>query len=501
MGISLRPIDHDEVFHYRTSREPIIVNDLPDTTTEEKKYVDNLIFTRYDLIHSDLLSNIPSCACGNTLGVDKLGNGHDIRAVVCPDCHTEVTAPYQGDLEPLIWMRSPKGVKALIKPRVLTMLSEHFQKNSFDVIRWICDRTYKAPVKEPPVMEAIRAAGLPRGYNHFVDNFDAIMAFLFNLKFYPKKELAPLREFITRYRHVIFSQYLPLPNRSLLVLEETNHAAYTDCTAPIAIDAIRMMVGIDSPAAVYSDIVRENRTIRMLFQTAGYYDITLREFLASKSGVFRKNVFGTRCHFAFRAVISSNTCPHDYSEVHIPWSVGVVVFELHLKNFLMREGMTPWEAETYLNAHVNQYSEKLDRYFNRIIEESPWPGVPVTVQRNPSLHRASIQLLFITRVTRDVAQPTVVFSILDVTGPNADYDGDMMNLVLPIDHVLTRELYPLMPHQSAFSMNEPRALSKNLSMPKTVVLTISNWMHWPVSELDPPEPEVLQRMALIPEAA
>ncbi|WP_233875066.1 hypothetical protein [Paraburkholderia adhaesiva] len=499
MAISQRLVSHDEIFHYRTSREPIIINDLPDTTTEEKEHVDKLIFTRYDLIHSDLLSNIPSCACGNTLGVDKLGDGREIRAMVCPDCHTEVIAPYQGDLEPIIWLRAPKGVKALINPHVWTMLREGFQKNSFDVIRWICDRTWKAPVKEPPVMEAIRASGPPRGYNHFVENFDAIMAFLFNLKDYSKKELAPLRTCLEQFRHCVFSQYMPLPNRSLLVLEDTHHAGYTDSTTPIAVDAIRMMVGIDSPVSPHSALVRENRTIRMLAMTAEYYDTAMRELLASKTGVPRKNIYGTRCHFSFRAVISSNTNPHDYTEIHIPWSVGIVVFELHLKNFLLREGMTPWEAETYLNAHVNQYSERLDLLFQRIIAGSPWPGVPVTMQRNPSLHRASIQLLFITRVTTDVSVPTVFFSILDVTGPNADFDGDMMNLVLTLDHTLTDALYSLMPHQSAFSMNEPRALSKNLSMPKPVVLTISNWMHWP--EPDTPDPEVLERMALIPEAA
>jgi hypothetical protein len=116
VGVFLQLVNQDEVFNHFSSKEPIIINDLSDTSEEEKEHIYNLIFTKYDLINSDLLSNIPSCDCGNTVGVDKLGDGKYIKAVECPDCHTEVTAPHQRDLEPLIWLRAPKGVTALIRP-------------------------------------------------------------------------------------------------------------------------------------------------------------------------------------------------------------------------------------------------------------------------------------------------------------------------------------------------------------------------------------------------
>jgi ApbE superfamily uncharacterized protein (UPF0280 family) len=48
-------------------------------------------------------------------------------------------------------------------------------------------------------------------------------------------------------------------------------------------------------------------------------------------------------------------------------------------------------------------------------------------------------------------------------------------------------------------MNAPRTVSRNLSMPKTVIATISNWIHW--DEPEQADPEVLRRMAAIPEAA
>jgi hypothetical protein len=60
------------------------------------------------------------------------------------------------------------------------------------------------------------------------------------------------------------------------------------------------------------------------------------------------------------------------------------------------------------------------------------------------------------------------------------------------------DLYRLAPHQSVFDLNSPRTVSRNLSMPKTVIATISNWMSWDQPEV--PDPEVVRRMALIPEA-
>jgi hypothetical protein len=501
MGIHMEIISHDQIFDQYLSKEPIIINDLSDISETDRERNDRLIFTKYDLINSDLLSNIPSCDCGNTIGADKLGNGKDIPPVECPDCHKPVKELHQQDLEPLIWLRAPMGVKALINPIIWTMLAgkNGFEKSNFDVVRWICDTSYKPQaVKEPPVVDYIRKAGIPRGYNNFVENFDEIMDFMFNLKFYSKKKLAPLKQLIKEYRHAVFSTHLPLPNRSLLVLEETNHGTYVDPTAPIAVNAIRMMVGIDGPLSVHTPRVKENRTIKMIIETANFYDENSRTVLAKKEGIFRKHIFGTRSHFSFRAVISSLTDNHRYDEIHIPWGIGVAVFELHLQNMLRRRGYTPSQANAFLAEHTQKYHPMLDEMFNLIISRSPiGGGVPCVLQRNPSLARSSAQAMFITKVKTDVNIPTISMSILSVVGFNADFDGDQLNCTLSLDHVTANDLYRLAPHQSAFDLNAPRTISRNLSKPKTAIATFSNWLHWDQPET--PDPAILQRMNMIPE--
>lgn len=54
---------------------------------------------------------------------------------------------------------------------------------------------------------------------------------------------------------------------------------------------------------------------------------------------------------------------------------------------------------------------------------------------------------------------------------------DALNFTLPLDEDLTSLLKELEPHKSCFELDKPRTISGNLSVPKTVVATISNWMH------------------------
>ncbi len=84
------------------------------------------------------------------------------------------------------------------------------------------------------------------------------------------------------------------------------------------------------------------------------------------------------------------------------------------------------------------------------------------------------------------------------TSPDNRFDGDQLNMTCMIDHLTTEELAALAPHKSTFSLDEPYKVSRNLSMPKTVVGTISNWIH--MKDEDPNRLEKEQRMLQIPDA-
>jgi len=413
MGVALELVNFDEEFFQKATKQPIIINDFLEATEAEKSTLNQLIYTKYA---TDLLSNLPSCECGDIVGEHNVG-------VTCTNCNTQVASPMDQTLEPLCWIRAPHGVKALINPVVWLMLAERFTKGNYEVIRWFCDTTYKPIVKFPPVMETVMELGFERGYNNFIEKFDEITSALFELKEFRIKKGTrdTLRELLTLNRQCIFSTYLPLPNRALLVIEETNVGTYVDPIITDAIDAIRTMVSIDSELSHFNVRTKENRTVKTISQLANFYNGLYKSTLSKKEGIFRKHVFGTRSHWSFRAVISSLTDKHRYDEIHIPWGVAVSVLRIHLVNKLYKHGYTPNEAIALLNAHANEYHPLLDQLFKELIAEAPdSKGIPCVLQRNPSLQRASAQALYITQVKTDPKNPTISLSIIICVGYNAD---------------------------------------------------------------------------------
>lgn len=62
--------------------------------------------------------------------------------------------------------------------------------------------------------------------------------------------------------------------------------------------------------------------------------------------------------------------------------------------------------------------------------------------------------------------------------------------MIPLDLSLLEPLSNLLPHKSAFGFDEPKELSKNLSLSKPSVSNLNNWMQFN----DNPDPEKLDLM-------
>lgn len=477
MSVSQKLVNFNELFA-RLNSQPIIINDVMETSEEEKDNLKKLIYTRYN---SDLLSNLPSCECGTGANGEQQGiTGEYNIGVFCSNCQTTVKSPIEQTIEPILWMRAPKGVLKLINPIVWTMLNNRFSKSNFKIIQWICDTTYRPSTKTPAVLDSVQRLGIQRGYNYFIENFDFIINALFDMKEFqlPKRGSRDyLRELITISRDCVFTDYLPLPNKSLLIIEDTNVGTYVDPIIVGAIDAIQTIASIDSSMSQHSIRVKENRTIKTIVVLADFNDNYTKNGLAEKAGIFRKHVFGTRSNFSFRAVISSITDEHEYDEIHIPWGVATSVFRYHLMNKLLKMGYNVNNAIGFLNEHAKKYSKVIDDIFVDLIANSPRKGIVSTLGRNPSLHRGSLQLVRITKIKTDVYVPTISISILTVRNLNADFDGDECNFFLALDEVMAHEMRHLLPHKSVFDLNEPKAVSNGLNMPKPVIASISGWIH------------------------
>lgn len=460
-------VDYTEIYE-NLPETPIIINDLSTNTQEDREYIDDLIMTRCS---TDMLSILPSCRCGKTKGEYIIGT-------ICEYCNTPVKSKIEQDIHPLVWFRRPMGVAPLISIAVLNMLKNKFKVTGYDIIDWLIDTTYVSSKKIPPVLNAITDAGIQRGYNFFVNNFDNIMEILFSMKIFRVKGNKPdeLYELIKRDRHLVFSDYIPLPNKTLFIVEDTSTGRYVDATIVDARDAINTITSIDKKFANSSSRVRENRTAKALLRLAKFYSNFAAQKISPKKGLIRKHVIATRSHFCSRAVITSITKPHKYDEIEMPWSIGLTLFRVHLLSKLMRIGFSYNGALGLLIEHVNKYHPLLDKLLDELIEEAPNKRIPITHQRNPSLHQGSLQLMYISKFKKNPEDVTVGTPITNVKAFNADFDGDEMNNMLIIDGKMEELLKPLSPHFTIFGMESPGKFSGNIELPKPVVANISSWL-------------------------
>lgn len=93
------------------------------------------------------------------------------------------------------------------------------------------------------------------------------------------------------------------------------------------------------------------------------------------------------------------------------------------------------------------------------------------------MQRGSTQQFRITKVKTEVHVNTVSMSVLVLKAPNADFDGDQLNLILLLDREITEATSRLAPHLWVLSPDEPHELSGNLELQGPVVDTVVSWMH------------------------
>lgn len=424
MGAYLELTDHEHDFNTFASTSAMILNDFDDTSIDQKDRLNKIIYT----IRGDVFSNVPQCECGNPDIKGRYNIG-----VICPKCGTPVVEQMATTLEPLTWIRAPKGIAPFMNPKVWYMLTQAFivKKTKFSIIHYLADPTYNPETRteidewHAKFLYELEQNGINgRGWNYFVSNFDRIIEVIFNNQIFKKSaksydEYRPLYELIQTHRSIIFTNYLPIPNRSLLLIEENESGMYRDKDMDLMLDAIRNMVGIDLFEKRYSPRVKENRTVRTVDLLSRYY-AEFERMNAKKEGIWRRHIFSNRSPFTARGVISSITDEHNYDEIQYPWGIAVAQLKYHIHNKLFKKTFNVNKQLQYLNRYSLEYHKDLDDIFKELIDECPYPGIPVNFTRNPVLLIGSTQTLYMSKVKTDINDTTIGLSILVVKPYNAD---------------------------------------------------------------------------------
>ena len=91
--------------------------------------------------------------------------------------------------------------------------------------------------------------------------------------------------------------------------------------------------------------------------------------------------------------------------------------------------------------------------------------------------QGSSQLVYITKVKKNVYDFTTSIPLVICTAPNADIDGDELNFYILQDNLMANEAKTLSPHYTITDFKAgPLEINDNLSIMKPATATISNYL-------------------------
>ena len=244
-----------------------------------------------------------------------------------------------------------------------------------DYLRWLSDDKYNPRVKIPPYILTLKELlGGVRSYKNTISHFEKIISFLISIpKFKAPNKQRELKELLKLYREHkedIFSEYLPIVNKKLFVMENTNKGKFINLAAS---DAIEVVMGWLSVVSLNKDNPKKEEvmTCRSVSNLSTLFHTYLKQYITTKYGWIRKHNVATRCYFSCRCVITSRPGSHKYDEIEMPWVIGPTVFRPHILNKLINQrGFSYKDAVTLLNRSIKKYEPLIDEILNELIKSA-----------------------------------------------------------------------------------------------------------------------------------
>lgn len=366
---------------------------------------------------------IAECPCGFLRGNYHIGS-------VCPTCRNVVRTDFVDSLRHKVWIGTPDGISTFLHPVVYLVLSDWLKKASDNYLDIILN-------VNAPIPEELQGVITGQGFNYFRENFDYIMDYFLNVhyKTRTKKQANYIKWFLDEYKDIIWCTKLPvLSNELHPITKEGRSLKYGDSSSKDILSAIIDLATIQfsMKTTVNNPTKLEAVTYTAYKSYIDYLTKIIKNKLADKTGLMRKHMFGTRLHGTFRSVIVPIIGEQQADEIHIPWNTAVNSYKLLLINLLMnRKNYSMVEALSKVTKALVIYDPEIDELFDVLLKEAAYTdpvtkriiklaGLPVLLQRNPSLVHQSIQLVFVTIIKKEIADNTIAMSSSIVRGPNAD---------------------------------------------------------------------------------
>jgi len=375
-------------------------------------------------VSNDKTDTVATCDCDDGLG--KVGNYYE--GMVCPRCKSVCTASLFSIIKNDTWLEIPKSIKKVLHPHVYTMLSKWAGKNSKNLLHMDTILDLKAEL-DPKISPHI----LGQGFNYFYDNFDSIINYFAHI--HAKKDVTPVMlKFLQDNSANLWCTKLPTISKILQPVTKANDfVRYVDTDIKNLIKAILNLNGVllSEKMMKFSVDHVERNFFPVYSAFISYVQSISANKLAKKPSLLRKHIFGARMDCTGRSVAIPIVVNHECEDVYLPWKLGISIYKYHILSMLVnRYNYKEADAYNKISEAMNIYDHEIDIIMQTLIAECPYKGLPILMNRNPSLKIAAIQKLYVTKIKPCMTK---------VPTPVLDDDVDINNVKIAGDKVILPE--------------------------------------------------------------
>lgn len=408
------------------------------------------------------------CRCGDLK--QRVNHG-----LMCPNCHTRCEF-VDDDFEYFGWMRINDPYR-IIQPAFYKKIEAYMGKgmnvnglkrtkleNIIDVVDQKDIDGHSMELENTPKDEPFFGIGMI----DFMERFDEIMEYYYAPK---KPNKVGLYDEIMENKDKVFIRNIPVFTTLMRPSDiKDNTMSYEPTNAMyMMMNKLRTSVNRTKTRIDKNKKTKNQQLYKLQIKYMELY-AELEVGLSGKKGDFRC-LIGGRYNFSSRNVIVQNPDLR-IDEVTLPYTGLVIMMEQRIKNILIRlYNISPAEAHQIWYNAVLEPDPKIKGILQSIIQnyrDRGMRGIPIIINRNPTIGYGSILQMFCIDFT-DTYTMAVPLQPLPLL--NADFDGDVLNILLIINETFYQTAYEIFNPRNAFyiSRNDGN-FNKDVSMQRDTLI-------------------------------
>jgi hypothetical protein len=346
----------------------------------------------------------------------------------CPFCHTKVEYR-DSNINITGWINL--GSNRIINPYYYHLFTKVLGGNShgkvFDDIINTRYKITKNGLKEKPKDEEYDYVPLSPysgiGIDSFYDNYDNILRYFQSIK----KNKVDTLEILLHEKDSVFTSHIPIYSTLLRPQSMTSDTFYFGSIDKHINTIFRLSENIKDCI----DTERDYILWRIQRRANCMWDLCF-DMLTGKEGFIRDQLLGGSLNYTSRNVIIPDPTLRD-DEVDVCYHTFLELYKFQIINYIMRLDDIPLSKAYSIWRNAYKFDEKVYQIMMYIVNHD---HPKLLINRNPTLNYYSMLRMKIRNIKDDPSNYCLSVPLSILPGLNADFDGDILNIIGIMDKSL-----------------------------------------------------------------